>query len=172
MNETLRKLQIVTRSQLMLGRAHAREWTRAALLMSIALVFFIAAMAVLDLSAFLFLSGRFGTIQAGVIVGGTNLAIGGVLLRLASSPPKQTEEMKLAQELSEVSLDALSKDMDAARDELRAFSRDVRRIRSAVHLVTSVLGTPLSLLVRVISEGLSESDPAESEEDEGPGEEG
>jgi hypothetical protein len=146
------------RAQLLLGKAQLRNAARSGGLIAVALVFLIAAIAVLDLSVYAALSEIFGPLQAGGMVCVGNLVLAGVLMLLAGREAKETEQTRLAEELSEVALDALGKDIDLARNELREFSRDVRRIRHTAHLVTSAFGAPLGLLLKFLSEGLSDED--------------
>lgn len=137
MSAPIAKLRIAVQTETSLLRLRSRQAFRALALLAIACVFVLLAVTVLNEAAFDALSRPLGPILAGVIVGAVDLCCAALLMHIALAEPEESEEERLAEKLREITYTSLNEDLDAARDEVRAFVQDVRQIQKTVGDVTS-----------------------------------
>lgn len=150
MNNSLKKLQLLARAQAAILRAQLRRSVRSLVLVAVGLVFALLAVGVLNFAAYAAVEMRLGPGRAGLIVGCVDLLLAGALFAkgLATSP--QTEEEKLALEITEVAMEGLSAELDEARDEIRGFMKSTRSLGEIVQQVTSIAGGTVAQLVRFL----------------------
>jgi hypothetical protein len=151
MNDSLKKVQILARAQAAILRAQLRRSVQSLVLVAVGLVFALLAVGVLNFAAYAAVELRLGPGRAGLIVGCVDLLLAGALFAkgLAASP--QSEEEKLAREITEMATEGLGAELDEARDELRAFMKSTRRLGEIAHEVTAIAGGPIAQLVKFLS---------------------
>jgi len=151
MNESLQKVQIVARAQAAILRAQLRRSVASLVLVAVGLVFALLAVGVLNFAAYAAVELRLGPGPAGLIVGSVDLLLAGALFAkgLAASP--ESEEEKLAREITEMATESLSAELDEARGELRDFMKSTRRLGEIAHQVASIAGGPTAELLKIFS---------------------
>jgi hypothetical protein len=151
MNDSVKKIQILARAQTAILRAQIRRSVQSLVLVAVGLVFALLAVGVLNFAAYAALEMRLGPGQAGLIVGCVDLLLAGALFAkgLAQSPP--SEEEALAREITEMTTEGLSSDLEEARNELREFMKSTRRLGEIVQRVTSLVSTPAAELIKLVS---------------------
>lgn len=151
MNDTIKKVELLARAQTAILRVHLRRSVQSLVFVAIGLVFALLAVGVLNFAAYAAVEMRLGPGRAGLIVGCVDLLLAGALFAkgLATSP--QTEEEKLAREITELATEGLSADVEEAREELRAFMKSTRRLGEIAQQVTSITGGTVAEVLKFLS---------------------
>ena len=151
MNDSVKKIQILARAQTAILRAQIRRNVQSLVLVAVGLVFALLAVGVLNFAAYAALEMRLGPGTAGLIVGCVDLLLAGALFAKGLAPSPPTEEEALAREITEMTTEGLSADLDEARNELREFMKSTRRLGEIVQRVTSLVSTPAAELIKLVS---------------------
>ncbi|MCH2109120.1 MAG: hypothetical protein MK135_07315 [Polyangiaceae bacterium] len=171
---TLKKIQFILRAESALLQLRLRRVSRAALLVSLALVFALLGITVLNFSAFQVFREKFDSLVAGAVVVSADLIVAGILVKLAlrEAPLSQAED--LARQARNLSAESLAEDFEDTREELREFGQDIRKIRQVVNNITEGLSGTFSFLQQILqvfdgkeekraaSRGAAEDSPAKS----------
>ena len=146
-----------------LAKSQARRSARQLVIAAVGLVFALLAVTVFNFAAYMSLDLALGPIKAGLIVGAADLLLAALFFRTAFNETSDSDEEKLAREISEMSLSSLGEDMDEIRQEMSRFTADVRRIRSTIHSVTTPIQGMLRLFMHLQNWGDKVSAAAEPE---------
>jgi hypothetical protein len=157
MNDSVKKLQILARAQAAIVRAQVRRGIQSLVLVAVALVFALLAVGVLNFAAYAALDLRIGPARAGLIVGSVDLLLAAALLAKGLAQSAQSEEERLAREITDMATEGLSAELDEARDELREFMKSTRRLGEIAHQVTAIVGSPVAELLRMFAGSSTQS---------------
>jgi high-affinity Fe2+/Pb2+ permease len=151
MNDSLKKVQILARAQAAILRAQVRRSVQSLVLVAVGLVFALLAVGVLNFAAYAALEMRLGPGRAGLLVGCVDLLLAGGLFFKGLAASSETEEEKLAREITEMATEGLGADLDEARAELSTFMKSTRKLGEIAHHVSSIAGGPLAELIKFLS---------------------
>jgi len=137
MNDPVLKLRLLAKTELTLGRFHARRAANQAILSAVALFFVLLGLGMLNFSGYQALTVIFGPALAALFVAGADIVIGMAVLVFAARTGTNSDEEKMAKEIRDIVYTELNNDVDAVKAELVKVSDDVYRIRSGFAALSS-----------------------------------
>jgi len=143
MSNAMLKLQILARSEMALAQLRAqRAGTRSALF-TVALVFGLLALGMLNLAGYHALTPALGPALAALAVSLANAALAVIILLVSRRAGPGENDEKLAREMRDLAYAELGADVEHVKAEIRQITEDVRGIRSSF---TSIAGGAVSTL--------------------------
>ena len=137
MNDPVLKLKLLVKTEMTLGRLHARRAASQAVFAVIALVFILLGLGMFNFAGYQSLSVRFSPAVAALSVAILDIVIGLLVLRISASPGSESDEEKMAQEIRDLVYSELNNDVEAVKAEFSKVTDDVYRIRSGFSALTS-----------------------------------
>ena len=131
MENLVKNMRILWRSERLVAEMELKAHVRKTGLIAGAILVFLAALAMADLALFLWLRLLYGSVSAGVIMAGLNLALGIVLLLLAGAQ-KTGPETAMVREVRDMALEELEAEAKSVQQELSALRDDVRAVGQSV----------------------------------------
>ena len=147
----LESLRILYRAETALRHAQLRQLLRRGLLLSVALGFGLIGLAVLHMALLDTLAESWGFLEAGLIIGGVDVAIMLLFLRFALAPLGNGPEVRLADELRQEALQSLSREATEAAELLREVTGTARRAMALLRLLRGGFGGLLEGLLSLLA---------------------
>lgn len=140
MDETLLKIRVLTRAEMMLAKANARRIAARSRLYAVALGMILLTVVMINIAAYEYLSTLKGDAVAALLVALAN-ALLAVLVIFVASRIKPGREEEMVKEIRELALTELSADADGLKQNFAQISSDIERIRSGFSSVSGTLGS-------------------------------
>lgn len=137
MNDPILKLKLLAKTEMTLGRFHARRAASQAIFSAIALFFVLLGLGMLNFAGYQSLTVKFSPALAALFVAGIDIIIGVAVLRFATNTGSNSDEEKMAQEIRDMVYSELNNDVDSVKAEFAKVTDDVARIRSGFTALTS-----------------------------------
>lgn len=131
MENLVKNMRILWRSERLVAEMELKAHMRKAGLVAGAILVFLAALAMADLALFLWLRQLYGSVSAGLIMAGLNLALGIMLLLLASTQ-KTGPETDMVREVRDMALEEIEAEAKSVQQELKDLRDDVRAVGRSV----------------------------------------
>ena len=126
------KLQLLVKSEKALFRLEMRKKGRQSLFVAIALLAVLAALALLNVTIYLYLETRLSPMASAGILSGLNLAIAVIFLVIASRQDTGPEAESL-EEIREFAWKQVSQDLDGVKQQVGEFTDGIRRVSGGIH---------------------------------------
>jgi hypothetical protein len=146
MSDSIFKLQLLARSELVLAQIYARRASIRSTYLAFALVLFLLGLAMLNLAAFLALRESQSPALAAFIVALVNGVTAVIVLLLSRKAGPSENEERMAREIREMAYREVSQDVDEVKVRLENLSTEVNHIGENVTKATSSLRFVLGLL--------------------------
>ncbi len=165
MNDFTHKVRILARLEVMLLRINAQIMARQAFYYSIALLAGLLALAMLNLSVYMYLSTRFGNGMAALLVAAAN-AVVAIIVIMVAGRVQPGPEAQTVKEMRDLAAAEVSADVQAVKEDFNQITADVKRIRSGfgalaggdiTQLAFSNLAPLLGLLINALKGGRKRS---------------
>ncbi len=137
MNDPILKLKLLVKTEMTLGRLHARRAASQAVLAAVALFFVLLGLGMLNFAGYQSLSVRFSPAVAALSIAILDIIIGLTVLRISTHSGSESDEEKMAQEIRDLVYSELNNDVKAVKAEFTKVTDDVYRIRSGFNALTS-----------------------------------
>ncbi|MEN8191072.1 MAG: phage holin family protein [Thermodesulfobacteriota bacterium] len=137
MNDPILKLKLLAKTEMTLGKLHARQAASRFVFATIALFFVLLGLGMLNFAGYQALSVRFSPAVAALFIAVIDIVIGMAVLRIAASSGSDSDEEKMAQEIRDMVYSELNNDIEAVKREFTKVTDDVYRIRSGFNSLTS-----------------------------------
>ena len=137
MNDPILKLKLLAKTEMTLGKHHARKAATQAVLAAVALFFVLLGLGMLNFAGYQSLSVKISPALAALFIALTNILIGIVILRIAARSGSDSDEEKMAQEIRDMVYSELNHDVEGIKAEFTKVTDDVYRIRSGFNALTS-----------------------------------
>lgn len=147
MRELPRKLEILLRAELTLARLHARRAATRSTLVSVALIFLLITIVMLNVAYWYALVGL-GPALAALIVALSNAVLAGIVLTVARRVRVDASEEAMIHEIRALAMASISDDIENVTRQIRALSRELRSLRGLAGSVSRGLGSVLMALAR------------------------
>jgi len=154
MSNAMLKLQILARSEMALAQLRAQRAGSRSVLFTVALVFGLLALGMLNLAGYQALTPRLGAALAALVVSVADLATAVVIVLVARHAGPDEDDEKLAREMRDLAYAELGADLERVKAEIRQVTDDVRGIRSSFTSIAggaaSTLGPLVGLLINTL----------------------
>ncbi len=137
MNDPILKLKLLAKTEMTLGKYHARKAATQAVLAAVALFFVLLGLGMLNFAGYQSLSVQISPALAALFIAITNILIGIVILRIAARSGSDSDKEKMAQEIRDLIYSELNNDVEGIKAEFTKVTDDVYRIRSGFNALTS-----------------------------------
>ena len=146
MNDFMKKLQVLVRSETAIQRINLQTAARQIILYAVGIVLILLAVAMLNVAIYEGMSETYGEVTGALIVAVINGILAAVLMVIASRT-KPGPEAAMAREIRELAITEINSDVEKIEQSLDEFKTDVQRIRSGFSgLVGGGGGSSFSLL--------------------------
>lgn len=156
MNNTLKKIQLLIRSEMAVAQFRIRAVVGQVAFIGAALVFLLLSIAALDISFFHYLAETKSPALSALIVGISNLLLAGLLVYIAVGFGSNNEHEAAARQIRDASYNNLTSDLESARNQVMGMSDNVKQIGKNVSKISntsmSVIAPAAALLLRRRSE--------------------
>lgn len=154
MSDPVLKLQILARAEMALAQIRARRATARSALFSVALLFGLLGLGMLNLAGFHALTPGYGPAMSAFLVSLANLVLAIILILVAKGAGPSENEEKMAREMRDLAWNELSNDINQVKAGLTDVTSEVRRIRSGFSSFSggaiNSLGPVLGLLIKAV----------------------
>ncbi|MEA3412334.1 MAG: hypothetical protein U9R74_12450 [Pseudomonadota bacterium] len=154
MSDPVLKLQILARAEMALAQIRARRAASRSALFSVALLFGLLGLGMLNLAGFHALTPEHGPAMSAFLVSLANLALAIILILVAKGAGPSENEEKMAREMRDLAWNELSNDINQVKAGLTDVTSEVRRIRSGFTSFSgsaiNSLGPVLGLLIKAV----------------------
>lgn len=159
MSDPALKLQLLARAEMTLAQIRARRAASRSALLSVALLFALLGLGMLNLAGYHALTPRFGTAMSAFLVSLVNLALAiGIVLVARNAGPSENEE-KMAREMRDLAWKELSGDIEQVKSGFNEITSEVRRLRTGFSAVSgsaiNSIGPVLGLLIKTVKKNRS-----------------
>jgi len=140
------KLNLLIKSEKALFRLEVRKKSRQTVFVAIALLAVLAALALLNVAVYLYLTSHFSPMLSAAILAGMNLAVAGVFLLIASRQDTGPEAESL-QEIRDFAWEQVSSEIDGMKQQVSEFTNGIRSVGGSIN---SVMHRDYSALVALL----------------------
>ncbi len=137
MSDPILRLQTLIRAELAVAQIHANRTAARSVLITVALIFGLMSLSMLNIAGYFALSPTYGSALAALFTALVNLVLVIIILLVARNAGPSENEEKLAQELRELAYTELNNDIEPIKAEFEKISNDVKMIRSGFSSLTS-----------------------------------
>ena len=146
MNDFIKKLQVLVRSETAIQRINLQTVARQTILYAVGIILILLAVAMLNVAIYKGISEDYGEVTGALIVAVLNGILAAVLMIIANRT-KPGPEAAMAKEIRELALTEINADVHKIEQNLNDFKSDVQRIRSGFGgLIGGGGGSSFSLL--------------------------
>jgi len=128
------KLNLLIKSEKALFRLEMRKRSRQTLFTAIALLAVLAALALLNVTIYLYLVTRFSPMASAGILSGLNLAIAVLFLIVAARQDVGPEAASL-EEIRDFAWQQVSRDLDGVKQQVGEFTDGIRKVSGGINSV-------------------------------------
>ncbi|HEC05309.1 MAG TPA: hypothetical protein ENJ12_00520 [Thiolapillus brandeum] len=128
------KLNLLIKSEKALFRLEMRRKGRQTLFTAIALLAVLAALALINVTVYLYLVTRFSPLVSAGILSGLNLAIAAIFLVIASRQDVGPEAASL-EEIRDFAWEQVSRDLDGVKQQVGDFTDGIKRVSGSINSV-------------------------------------
>ena len=136
MDEMIKKLKILARAEIHLARIRSERAADRTKLYALAIGLVLLAVVMVNVGMYELLAETYGDAVAAFMVAGVNIVLA-ALLAFAARQLQPGPEEQVVREIRELALTELTADVDQLKQEVAAFSGDVKRIRGGLSAFTS-----------------------------------
>lgn len=130
------KMKLLVKSEKALLDLEIRKRSRQALWTALGLVAILVGLVMLNVTAFLYLSGKFSNLEAAAILTGLNLLFAGIFFYIAGKQDRGAEA-KSIEDIRDFAWSQVSEDLDDVKGSINDFRQSIVKVKSGVDSFTS-----------------------------------